>query len=272
MNADALHAHTPNADGDWHDLGKHVESVAELAETFSEPFGGAAHGRAVGLLHDLGKANPLFQRYLDLCHREPDRKHQTLDHKGAGTLAIRGIAPGNQSLVFAIAGHHGGLQDKEELGEKLREWKHKTPPNLSVPGVPAPPDTTELAFPGWVGKDWANQELFTRLLFSALVDADALDTERHGTPGASELRTTERPAISDLADRMTAAQHAIAGGSETVVQRVRDELAASCLAAASMPPGLFRLTAPTGSGKTRSALSFALEHARHNGLRRVISV
>lgn len=110
------------------------------------------------------------------------------------------------------------------------------------------------------------------MLFSTLVDADALDTEAFWAADQAERRRRAMPSIAELADRMTAQQRAIAGSDESPVQRVRDALAAACLAAASLPPGFFRLTAPTGSGKTRSALSFALEHARANGLRRVISV
>ncbi len=55
----------------------------------------------------------------------------------------------------------------------------------------------------------------------------------------------------------------------------RCELLARCLACGQDPSygtGLYTLTAPTGSGKTISSITFALEHARTNGLSRVIYV
>lgn len=270
--AKALYAHTPNANGEWHHLDIHAEEVAARAAEFAGAFGGVEMARAIGLLHDLGKANPRFQEYLHLCFREPGKRHQTLDHKGAGTLALRAYAPGNEALLWAVAGHHGGLMDKAKLGEKLKQWKAETPPGLAIPGLPSLPDAASLALPEWAKTDSFGFDLFTRLLGSALFDADCLDTEAHTNPEAAVLRQRAYPAIEQLAEKMTSAQLAEIGRPGNVVKTVRDDLARSCLREAPRAPGLFRITAPTGSGKTRSALSFALKHAQENGLRRVISV
>ena len=81
-----LYAHTPNDAGEWHALADHLRAVAGLAAEHASAFDSAEAAWWVGILHDAGKAGEDFQRYLRLCDGEPNRKHQTVDHKGAGFL------------------------------------------------------------------------------------------------------------------------------------------------------------------------------------------
>jgi CRISPR-associated endonuclease/helicase Cas3 len=124
-------------------------------------------------------------------------------------------------------------------------------------------------YPAFAARDVFATEFFLRMAFSALVDADHLDTERHFDPERTEERGGA-PHIADLTDRLEEAQAALSGHKSDRVNRVRDEVYRDCLAAASLAPGFFRLTVPTGGGKTRSGLAFALGHALVHGLRRVI--
>ncbi|MFT4038434.1 MAG: CRISPR-associated helicase Cas3' [Thermomicrobiales bacterium] len=270
-----LFAHSRNDAGVRHDLATHLRDVAALARQYAAPFGGGDFAELAGLLHDIGKANPAFQAYLFANEREPGKKHRTVDHKGAGTLAGLGH---HDLLAFPVQGHHGGLPDNGALRSKLKELLAQ--PRYQelmalletadaaglLPPPTADPDTL---IPAWALADRATCEFFLRMVFSALVDADCLDTERHFTPTDAAWRG-DAPTIAELAATLRAAQEALSGQYDDPVNTVRDEVYRACLTAAPLPPGVFRLTVPTGGGKTRSGLAFALEHALAHGQQRVI--
>ena len=112
------------------------------------------------------------------------------------------------------------------------------------------------------------------MLFSALVDADYLDTEEY----FAELQGVPRPrgrhpTLAELRRRLNGHLDRLAAGAEAgPVNDLRQEVLAHMRGKAAEPPGLFTLTVPTGGGKTLTSLAFALEHARRHGLARVIYV
>ena len=59
-----LVAHTQGQDGKKDLLIDHLLDVAVMARSFAEKFNCRALAFWLGLLHDLGKINPLFQSYL----------------------------------------------------------------------------------------------------------------------------------------------------------------------------------------------------------------
>lgn len=117
-------------------------------------------------------------------------------------------------------------------------------------------------------------ETFVRMVFSALVDADFLDTEKFVESGDSAAarpaqRRTWLPLI-EYGPVLEAHLLRFDGETPTPVNQGRRRVLEWCLAAAEGPRGAYALTVPTGGGKTLSSLAFALRHARAHGLERVI--
>jgi len=107
---------------DWQSIQSHLLQVAQLSSERAEVFGAKDFGYLIGLLHDLGKYTPEFQRRLE-------GSHQKTDHATAGAKeVVRHLENlyGNKKevhafaklLAFPIAGHHAGLANGEEEGKE----------------------------------------------------------------------------------------------------------------------------------------------------------
>ena len=262
------YAHSRNENGDRHDLVAHLQAVAEETARFAERLGARELGYYLGLWHDLGKFDPAFQRYLLASEAGTWRGRAGPDHKAAGAqVALEVLEP----LALPLQGHHGGLTSLSELKAWLDAHQATTRDALQTAQAALLNlrPTSTFFVPDHVQRDPLAAELFLRLLFSALVDADYLDTESHFNPESSASRGYALD-LGDLWQRFLANQALLSGHKDDVVNRTRHAIYQACLAAAQGPPGLYRLTVPTGGGKTRSALAFALQHALEHGMERII--
>jgi CRISPR-associated endonuclease/helicase Cas3 len=264
-----LIAHSINAQGKRHDLVEHLKSVAELAAGFASKFGAKDLGYWAGMWHDVGKIHPDFQKYLHDCEADPDRKHRGPDHKRAGALLA---AQRYDVLAFLIAGHHGGLPSRSELKTWLQDRTKIQRSQYAIQlirqhlGEIEPVQT--LSLPAHL-KSELDAEFFIRMLFSALVDADFLDTEKHFNSEQSDRRSGA-PSSTELWERFDRNQQMLSGKKTSRINQIRHDVYQACIQAANQTQGFFRLTVPTGGGKTRSAMAFALKHALAHGLDRVI--
>jgi CRISPR-associated endonuclease/helicase Cas3 len=258
------YAHTPNGQGAWHGLVEHLGGVASRAKAFGQPFGAAEFCEKLGWLHDAGKFNPEFQRYLRDCARGMAAPRR-VTHSSVGGWMARSCSP----AVFPILGHHGGMPDLADAWERLQEdWQEVgDAARQALEGHGADLEFPEDLFAHGTRLD---VEFLIRAAFSALVDADFLDTETHFQPEAGRLRGTSRTIgwyKARLDEHLALLQK---DAPRTAVNAIRDAVLEDCRRAATGPPGFYRLTVPTGGGKTLSSLAFALDHAATYGMERVI--
>jgi CRISPR-associated endonuclease/helicase Cas3 len=263
-------AHTPNWAGQHHDLVLHLRAVAELAADFGAAFGARDAAYLLGLWHDIGKFHPVFQAYLRACAAYPGQRGRGPDHKGAGAwLAQQHLGLG----ALVVQAHHGGLRAPTDfqiwLNERAKDDALGQALALARAAIPDLEPTAPVHLPPHADRDPVAAELLLRMLLSALVDADRLDTEAHFQPERALGRRTA-VTLAELWERFARDQQRITGQHGDTVNRVRHAVYEACLAAAEKPPGLFRLAVPTGGGKTRSAMAFALRHALRHDLRRVV--
>lgn len=269
----------------WEPLEEHLRKVAELAQHSAAAFDSAEWGRLAGLWHDIGKYRPEFQRRLR-------GSGEQAEHAGVGAAlaASKGRDRRGTSglpLAFVIAGHHTGLANRQVQGDSpqlpltrridenqapLKELGSLIDPALLDDEIPPLPRFLSPPPAGSRPKRelYARRlEFWIRFLFSAVVDADRLATEHFYEP---ERRAKAAPFDSIGKLRQGLDAHLTKFRPDTEVNRLRAQVLADCRAAAALEPGLFSLTAPTGAGKTLSAMAFALHHAERYGLRRVIVV
>ena len=273
MTRESLWAHSPAEDSDrWHPLEDHLRATAELARRFATPFGGGELAYWLGALHDIGKASCTWQEGLAKAAKHGGRVGT--DHKALGTRIAyeRGLGP----FSVGIFGHHGGLIDLPSLRISLRKRLQDDPDAIAsaesmlprlLPDLPA--DLTGAVPEQWLCDPLVG-EMAMRLCFSALVDADWLDTSAHFA-GLAEPQVRDDADFGQLFKRFEQRRRQLlAERSAAPVDAIRARVYDECLAAAEQRPGIFRLPAPTGAGKTLAAAGFALRHAELHDLRRVI--
>lgn len=264
-------AHSANNAGLRHALIDHLRGTADLASQFASSFGGDDVAWWLGLLHDLGKASCSWQE--GLIRAETEGRPVGIDHKSLG--AIVALERGLGRFALAIDGHHGGLTSPKALKERLAGLDHAGKQRNIDAERTVRRLLPELAgsCPVRMPAEWQQPlvgEMAVRLLFSALCDADFLDTAAHFT--AADGPTVRPDADFDMLTRRFDGRRLEMLGVRTCsgTDVVRDEVYRACVAAATSKPGFFRLAAPTGSGKTISGAAFALRHAATHSLRRVV--
>lgn len=256
-------AHSPTEERpEGQPLREHLENAAALSAGFCRPFGAEADGYLCGMYHDIGKYSAAFQRRLA-------GSGERTDHSSAGALEL--FLHGNIPVSMCIAGHHAGLADiggrndlegsymarinRARAGEleEYGAWRGELPADIPRGGR---------SFAG------IGNYFYIKMLFSALTDADWLDTEAYF---ADRSYTPREYSMAALWEKLAAYIAPWKNAREEINLR-RTRILEAAIEHGVDTPGLFSMTVPTGGGKTVSSMAFALRHAMAHGMRRIIYV
>jgi CRISPR-associated endonuclease/helicase Cas3 len=285
------YGHSANNLGQWQTMRNHIDEtlpdgsrvgVAAYAQNFATAFGMGERAYTMGVLHDLGKYAPRFQDRLQ-------GMGSGLDHWSAGAWVAL-TKQKDPAMALAIQGHHIGLQKGDMVslkGLKPETLATSHPLELKLTETDTDLLCTRLledgfslpaasqAFPL---RNTASAMLETRMLYSALVDADFLDTERHMTAGDdTRVSRPKTPLLqARRAQEILEAEIARLSQDGKIPQKIRDlrlSLANAVIEQSQTDAYLYTLTAPTGTGKTLAMLRFALARAcRDTRIQRIIIV
>jgi len=267
-------------DKNIHLLEEHLCKVGSRAESYASPFASGGWAKLAGRWHDLGKYSAAFQKMIYEAngmeaHVEHEGAAGKVNHSTAGALhAVAQFGVHGRILAYLIAGHHAGLPDWHKVdapGASLKERLAESDLLVDALKADVPADILAGDIPNQSplgGRD--GFALWVRMLFSALVDADFLDTESFYDREQSESRGDYQP-LAELKFMFDAHMHVLAAKAvDSTVNRLRAEVLADCRLAGLQDAGIFSLTVPTGGGKTLSSMAFALEHAAKHGKKRII--
>ncbi len=265
-------AHSANSCGIIQTMKEHSLGVSKLMRQFALSESLADLYEFCGLIHDMGKYSEAFQKHIS-------GDNNKVKHSIYGAIFAK-----DKSLLevsLPVFGHHAGLPnnpdmlqdikaeqntDKEVYQKLYDSWQEDNQHSVSIPD-----DSSFRSL-----SDVLQKELFVRMLYSALVDADSLDTEKH----FYNIKFTSRRAPSLEPEVLLHQLHqkleklnAAPGKKDLPINTLRNEVRMYAEYKSNLPLGCYSLTLPTGLGKTLCSVNWALHHAKyHNNIKRIIIV
>ena len=280
----------------------HLYAVGKLSKEFGSQLGMEKEAEIAGTVHDAGKFTDKFQDVLEGEASRIDHARvsaaflwwfliKTSKYTGKETKEhISGkFTNTNYAPIFeAINAHHGTLLCYNQLRYSLCEcmtaqkWlEGNDGKEVALTGEENYKALKEIfceELPEWKRISLRNMTLceeermlWSRLLLSCLVDADYTES------AIEDGELIPEPPKCDAENwlkRLHAYRAELARNStaDEKLNALRNELFETCGKAGDNAPGIYTLTAPTGTGKTLALLHFALRQCCKNGQERIIIV
>ena len=263
---------------------EHLQKVSAVASQFGEALAMKEEAQLAGLFHDFGKYSDQFQGVLSGVNHHVDHalpgavflkkhweKHPVLINRG-------------KHVVEAIAGHHDGLRNclfvEPENPVSGKTSSIRGPKDYIIAQKAFQQDFPELKLPMIPSQHISIQDkvasmLYTRMLFSCLVDADYSVSASDENEDYLEKSTEESFDPKELLTCLNAYRNEIRKKSNAngMLNTIRDVFFEQCgNAGEENKEGLFTLTGPTGIGKTLALMHFSLRHCLRWNKKRIIVV
>lgn len=296
-------AHIRESDGQKQLLRQHLLETSVLAEKNGSAIAMKQTAFLAGLLHDCGKYSDAFQTYLRQAAKEPNSVTRgSVDHSTYGGQLLWELAESAfeklavEIIANGIFAHHrgGGLLDYISLNQGEFDVPFKNRLNKKLPDYL---QVKERFYQEVITEDElraslkeSSQEIasffqqarnlkrhgsslffLNKFIYSCLLDADRTNTY---------LFESGQVAVNfDTVQYFTQAQRHLedkfaffANFPPTRIQTLRQQMSLACLEAAQRPTDIYRLSIPTGGGKTFGSLRFSLAHALKHNKKRIIYV
>lgn len=311
MNKENCHkgeplAHVNPDTGEVQTLKDHLENVRYLAEKNCPIELLLNIVQACAIFHDAGKAQDSFGEYMqDVLEHGNQAHRRQIDHSSAGGILVEDLT-GNASVANLIANAvyaHHGLEDCIDLetGETVSERRRKKNTDLRFIQdqyyeiepkkeillllQKAHKDTQTLirkANTLFINKNskFGSAEfymgMYERLILSVLIDSDWSDTASAMSGEKLPERMTEAETViawREMLDKFRIyMQKMQTRSSGSPLNKYRSEISDACYRESQEGVERYRLTVPTGAGKTLSSLRFALNRAQKEKKRHIFYI
>lgn len=307
MNAHLAHITTITEKRVEQTVAEHSRNVADYAGEKLKGMGLFHTAYLAGLLHDMGKCTQKYQKYLAAASAGEEVARGTVNHTFCGCIYLLkryhvGKPQGMDTVtcelvVYAMGAHHGLFdcvtlqntsgfvhrleKDPQEIGyeEAVGAFLSEcvTAEEIERLFLLAQQEVTAL-FQGLKQRFGTNRSpisflmgMAARLLLSAVIDADRRDTAEF-MQGKLQQRVV---ASDDFWEAQIAHLEKTLSefSSQTPINAARSLFSEQCRSFAQQHGGgIYRLTLPTGAGKTLSALRYGLHHAKAFQKKRIFFV